>query len=389
MMIPASATVWWDILKLEGYAPFSANTCGRALEIAAKERPSIILLDFKLPDGEGTGLIADLKQQNPHCVCIIITAYADLDAALTALERGAYHFLKKPFQPPELLGLLQRAFETVLLREEKRAAEEALMNRNKELEQMVVGQKRLEAQLIQTQKLEAIGTLAGGVAHDFNNVLAGIIGYTELALLNLNDLSDVKAFLNKSLEACKRAKELIDQILAFSHKSERELKPVLLGPILKEALRFLRATLPTTINIVGEIEPHSGTVMADVTQIHRIMMNLCTNAAHAMQRNGGTLTVTLSPLSGDNWRTADRRLHKMPPEPCLILSIKDTGEGIHPDIVERIFDPLLHHQGKGGGNRAGTGRGTGHRGELRRRHRGDEPARAGNGFPHLPAAGSR
>jgi signal transduction histidine kinase len=346
-----------DILSLEGYDVESVGDCEKAIKAAARSNPPVVLLDFKLPDGSGPSLIDRLKERNPDCVCIIITAYADLDAALAALHRGAYHFLQKPFQLPELLGLLNRAFETVDLRAAKRSAEEALTQRNIELEHMIEEQKRLEAQLILTQKLEAIGTLAGGVAHDFNNVLAGIIGYIELALLQLSDHPEpdpqITAFLNKALEACQRAKLLIEQILAFSHQAEKECRPVVLGPIIKESLKFLRSTLPATINIHCRIEAQLHAVMADATQVHRVIMNLCTNAAHAMQSSGGDLSLTLGELEGEKWLKVKRRLPSLPPAPCLHLAVADTGSGIDPAIREKIFNPYFTTKPKGEGTGLG------------------------------------
>jgi signal transduction histidine kinase len=346
-----------DILGLQGFHVITACDFESALIAASLEDPPVVLLDFNLPDGCGPDLIARLKERNADCICIVLTAHADLDAAVSALDQGAYHFLRKPVQPAELLGLLKRSFEILGLREAKRRAEEALTVRNQELERMITEQKRLEAQLIQTQKLEAIGTLAGGVAHDFNNVLAGIIGYIELALMRLHDLPrsgdhETDGFLRKGLEACQRAKHLIEQILAFSHHSEKELQPILIASLLAESIKFLRATLPATITIGHDIKCQNATVMADATQIHRVIMNLCTNAAYAMQA-GGMLTVNLHTLSEAAWDKIRLRVRNLPPAPCLRLSVSDTGPGIDPAIRDRIFDPYFTTKSKGEGTGLG------------------------------------
>ena len=178
--------------------------------------------------------------------------------------------------------------------------------------------KKLEAQLQQAQKMEAIGTLAGGIAHDFNNILGAIIGYTEIAGLHIGDTDKLKEDLKKVLKAGRRATDLVKQILAFSRKGEQERIPVQIGLIIKEALKLLRSSLPTTIEISQNIESDTGIVEADPTQIHQILMNLCTNAGHAMREEGGILEVTLANVDIDA-RTI-RQYPDMSPGPYLRLS---------------------------------------------------------------------
>ncbi|MBW1732746.1 MAG: PAS domain S-box protein, partial [Deltaproteobacteria bacterium] len=181
--------------------------------------------------------------------------------------------------------------------------------------------KKLEAQLQQAQKMEAIGTLAGGIAHDFNNILAAIIGYAEIASLQVAEDDKAKESLKEVLKAGLRAKNLVKQILAFSRKSEQERIPMQISPIVKEALKLLRSSLPTTIEIRQNIESDTGIVEADPTQIHQILMNLCTNAGHAMGEEGGVLEVTLTNVDIDA-RTI-RQYPDMSPGPYLRLSVSD------------------------------------------------------------------
>jgi PAS domain S-box-containing protein len=212
-------------------------------------------------------------------------------------------------------------------------------------------QEHIEAQLQHAQRMEAIGTLAGGIAHDFNNILSAVIGYTEIALFHdLPDTSPVRTSLEQVLAAAERAKDLVKQILAFSRQAEEEHRPVLLAPLVKEGIKLLRATLPSTIKIRQSIGPHAGSVMADPIQIHQVLMNLTTNAYHAMREQGGVLEVRLerTTLSADQAAP-----HDLGSGDYLALSVSDTGCGMSPDVVGRIFEPYFTTKEKG----VGTGLG--------------------------------
>ena len=192
--------------------------------------------------------------------------------------------------------------------------------------------KKLKAQLQRAQRMEAIGTLAGGIAHDFNNILTAIIGYTELLRYDLPEDSKAQASLEAIYEAGIRAKDLVQQILTFSRQSEEEKKPLRISTIIKEALKLLRASLPTTIEIRQNLESESGTVLANPTQIHQVLINLCTNSAQAMREKGGVLEVSLEDAASN---------HDLKPGAYVRLTVRDTGSGIAPEIVERIFDPYF------------------------------------------------
>jgi len=198
--------------------------------------------------------------------------------------------------------------------------------------------KKLETRLQQAQKMEAIGTLAGGIAHDFNNILTAVLGYSELAADDAEDGTLLHSNLQEVITAGNRAKDLVKQILAFSRRADQELKPVHVDLIVKEAVKLIRASLPSTIEIELNLASKSAT-LADPTQIHQVLMNLCTNAHHAMRENGGVLTVSLSDITID----AGFESHKLDLATggYLCLQVKDTGHGMPEEVRARIFDPFF------------------------------------------------
>ncbi len=209
---------------------------------------------------------------------------------------------------------------------------------------------RLEAQLRQAQKLETIGTLAGGIAHDFNNILAGVLGYVQLALLEIPKESPVRADIEEVQRAANRAADLARQILVFSRRSEQKLQLVLLDDVVQEALKLLRPSLPTTIDIRRTIEPETPLVLADPSQIHQVLMNLGTNAAHAM-RGGGMLAVGLSRV--DIATGQDDIPVTLLPGRYARLSVRDTGHGMDHATLERIFEPFFTTKPTGEGTGLG------------------------------------
>ena len=196
-----------------------------------------------------------------------------------------------------------------------------------------------EAQLLQAQKMEAIGTLAGGIAHDFNNILTAILGYAELTGFDLERDSHASQNLGNVIKASHRAKDLVKQILSFSRQNEKEKKPIIISSIIKESIKLLRISLPTTIEIRQDIESNPGIINANPTQIHQVMMNLCTNAAHAMSEKGGVLEVTLANVALD--ASAELIHPDLQPGQYLRLTVSDTGEGMPAEILERIFEPYF------------------------------------------------
>ncbi len=210
--------------------------------------------------------------------------------------------------------------------------------------------KSLTRQLQQAQKMEAIGTLAGGIAHDFNNILSAIIGYTELALLDMEPDTKSHGNLLQTLKASKRARDLVKQILTFSREEHQEAKPLKLKPIVSEALEMIRAIIPPTVEIREDLRSEAK-VAVDPTKTHQVLINLCANAAHAMREKGGLLEVKLTDARMD---AAQARRHPDLKEGAYVkLTVKDNGKGIPPHLMERIFDPFFTTKDRGEGTGMG------------------------------------
>ena len=210
---------------------------------------------------------------------------------------------------------------------------------------------RLEDQLRQAQKLEAIGTLAGGIAHDFNNLLFAILGYSELLRDRLEPGTPEYNQIDGVLAAATRAKGLVQQILAFSRKSEREQILLDLGSILEEAAKLLKATLPSTIEIRLKLEPVTALINADPTEIHQVIMNLCTNSAQALEGRPGMIEIGLRNFEVDeNFARGNLGLK---PGPHLELAVRDSGQGMVPEVMERIFEPFFTTKERGQGTGMG------------------------------------
>ncbi|MCP4687214.1 MAG: response regulator, partial [Desulfobacterales bacterium] len=203
------------------------------------------------------------------------------------------------------------------------------------------------------QRVEAIGTLAGGIAHDFNNILTPIMIHSEMALKKATALPfpDLAPHLEKVLKAGHRAVNLISQILSFSRREEQERKPIQIEPIIKETLKLLRATLPSTIEIRQNIAPNAGIIMGDPGQLHQVLMNLCTNAKHAMREEEGVLEVRLEGIPVDSEKS--RRLSGLPAGEYIKLTVRDTGRGIENDLMDKIFEPYFTTKKKGEGTGLG------------------------------------
>jgi PAS domain S-box-containing protein len=210
---------------------------------------------------------------------------------------------------------------------------------------------KLEKRMQQAQKMEAIGALAGGIAHDFNNILFPILGYTEMTMDDVPEESLARRNLEEVFKAANRAKDLVQQILTFSRETEQKRKPLSIQLIIKEALKLLRASFPSTIDIHQDIDKKCRSILADPTQIHQVLMNLCTNSYHAMRENGGVLGVSLREVeiaSDDLVSNLD-----LNPGGYLKLTVSDTGHGMDREVAEQIFNPYFTTKAPGEGTGMG------------------------------------
>jgi len=303
---------------------------------------ALAFIDIRMPPGwDGMETAVKIRQLDPDIELVIVTAYSDrsMDEIVRAVgSPDKLLFLRKPFDPDELKQMarsLTSKWRLARMEEQERLA-----------------RQRVEEQLQQAQKMESIGTLAGGIAHDFNNILSAVMGYTDLALLRAKDRDpELESDLAQIRKAADRAADLVRQILTFSRRQTREKMPMHVVSVVKEALKLLRASIPATIDIRHDIQSEA-TVMADPTQIHQLIMNLCTNGYQAMSDTGGVLTVSLRDNTiGDNEVFADHR--PLPAGPYVVLTVADTGSGMAPETISKIFEPYFTTKEKGKGTGLG------------------------------------
>jgi PAS domain S-box-containing protein len=440
-----------DILDDEGYDLQTASNCAEALGLAAAEKPQVALLDLKLPDDSGINLLARLRQIHPDCICALMTAFADVDSAVAALHKGAFHYLQKPVRPVELINLLERIFETVSIKQEKRRAEEKLRESEKRFRTIVesaqdaiflkdaslrytlvnpvmeriyglsadafIGRtdedlfgaedgeknrrsevrvlqgevvedewmrmaggvprtfhsikiplradsgqitglcgftrdltatRQLEAQLLQAQKMEAIGILAGGISHDFNNLLQVIQGYSQILLIDKNADDPDWVKLTEIEKAARRANELTRQLLAFGRKVAVELRPIDVNYTVRQIEKLLKRTIPKMIDIELDLADPVATVNADPGQLEQVLLNIGLNARDAMPDGGKLIFRT----AGCNPDEVFRKVNlEDGAGPYVLIGITDSGHGMADDVMDHIFEPFFttKQMGKGTG----------------------------------------
>ena len=325
------------ILGSGQYRVQTTNNSRHALTLIHAESPDLVILDIMMPGMTGFEVLDAVDRERCDTSFIVVTGEASVDSAIKAIRKGASDYLRKPFEPEEMIIRVEKVLKQRQMRQDQMCVE--------------AEKRKLEKQLRQSQKMEAIGTLAGGIAHDFNNVLSIILGNTELALTDISSDHAVRQNLEQILTASLRAREMIQQLLRFSRKEESGSKPLRLNTVLADSLKLMRASLPANISIECDFCEIECNTIADATQIHQIIFNLCTNAAHAMASEGGTLTVRLEPVRLDEATAAS--INDLVPGKYARLVVADTGHGIPTDIIDRIFDPYFTTKEKGKGTGMG------------------------------------
>lgn len=338
-----------DFLEDSGYTVFKAENGKEGLEIFREKNPDVVLADLRMPETDGFDVLSEVVKVSPETPVIVISGTGVIQDAIEALRRGAWNFITKPIEDMTVLEFaVRQALEKVELIRETRFYRE---NLEELVRQRTAELYDTQKQLRQAQKMEAIATLAGGIAHDFNNTLGAIIGYTQLTIYKLPPDDPLRNYLEQVLNASYRARDLVYQILTFSRRTEQKKKPVRIGSIIKEDLKMLRAPIPATIDIRQNIDPQTGSIEADPTQIHQVFMNLCTNAAHSMEEKGGVLEVILENIEVHEAEAAGHP--DIRPGSYIKLTVRDTGCGMSAEIIERIFDPYFTTKNKGEGTGLG------------------------------------
>ncbi len=327
---------------------FTETSCMKALSLMKEYDFACLLLDVQMPEINGFEL-AKMINHSPEILqpppIIFVTAISrESEQVKTGYDSGAVDYLFKPIEP---LAVRSKVKIFAQLHEQRHQAQ----LHGDILKKEIAERDLLEKRLRQAGKMEALGTLAGGVAHEFNNLLSIILGAGEITkkeiiakcTINLRNIENI-------LNAGNRAKRLVQQILTFSRENKQEMKPLNMASMLREVIKMIRSTTPTTIDIQQNIDIEDSVILADPTLIHQIVMNLCVNANHSMQSTGGILTIQLTAVNiSENFAKSNELVSGE----YLKLTIKDSGSGIPTDVIDNIFDPFFTTKDVGEGTGLG------------------------------------
>ncbi len=296
----------------------------------------LIISDYSLPSFTGLDALRVVQESQLDIPFILISGTVGEEIAVLSMKAGAADYLLKD-NLTRLVPAVRRELREAEHRRQRREAMEQ--------------QRRLEAQLMQAQKLEALGTLASSIAHDFNNILAGMTGYVEMVRTETLRQPLVQQYVALILQGIHRAGELVRQILQFSRKRVVQRRPIHLGPPLHEALQFLRPLIPRSVELRVNLPAEVPHVLADSGQIQQVVLNLCTNSLQAMSEKGGLLSVELTPVEISTVEAT--RLGTLKPGPHLRLRVEDTGSGMAAETLTKLFEPFFTTKPQG----IGTGLG--------------------------------
>ncbi len=306
------------ILESRDYRVVSAYSAQEACEVARRFDVQLALLDIRLGRENGIGLIDELKEIRPDILCVMVTAYAEIENAIEALQQGAYDYLRKPVSPPGLFATLDRCFERLSLQRERAA---------------------LQAQLRQAQRLEAVGKFATGVAHDLNNVFMAVTNFAHAARMAPSKEDKVVQALDGIIEVTEQATGLTRSLLTFSRAAPAEKSPVHLGRAVAKSIHLLSGMLPATIEIVADASSFPDLwVEGDATQLQQVVLNLAVNAGDAMP-DGGQLRIAVNhePVDPADVLSAVTTKGKG----AAVLMVEDTGVGMPEEVRTRIFEPFF------------------------------------------------
>jgi signal transduction histidine kinase len=350
---PANLKLLVGVLSQAGHTPRPAPNGHLALSASAADPPELILLDINMPGLSGFDVIEALKAdpETAGIPVIFVTVHGDIDAKETAFRLGAVDYITKPFNRREVLLRVETHLRL-------RRLELGLKERTRELEAEIVKRERLARDkellarhLRQAHKMEALGTLVGGIAHNFNNILSVVIGHTELAKDDLAPNSAPFACLEEVETAAARARDEVRRLLDFSQGGEEARRPLASGPLLREAIQSLQREVPPDVRVETDIPEDLPPVEGEPIRLRQVLIQLFHNAVEAMEGTGGALTV--SAAAADDAETESGGLECALPGAFLRIDVSDTGHGIPESIGERVFDPYFTTRGLA--NHAGMG----------------------------------
>lgn len=347
--LPENILALESLLDLPGLNLLKATSGNQALTLASQHDLALILLDVQMPSMDGFET-AELLRSRPKTRGIPIIFVSAINReqrhVFKGYELGAVDYLFKPIDSYVLLSKVQVFITLHRQSVEIRRVNARLLQEIAEHRRSEQAKTALEAQLGQALKLEALGRLAGGIAHDFNNILAPIVGFTEMLLDEVDPAASFRPSLQSVLEAALRGRDLVQQILVFSRKNEPGRRVVQAQPIIQQVFRLFSSSLPPNIKWNLDLADDCGPILADPTQFHQVVLNLAANAWHAMEPLGGDLNVSLREVN-----VAVGQVLRLPPGRYLLLTVRDSGCGMQPEVLERIFEPYFttKQQGKGTG----------------------------------------
>ncbi len=345
---PSNLGVLFDTLEMSGFRVL-VNTNGEsALETAKQAHPDIVLLDIMMPGMDGFETCRRLKSDDAvkDIPVIFMTALTDAVDEVRGLEMGAVDYIIKPIRVETVLARVKTHLSLQSLQKE-------LKEKNISLEHEIAERTKLETQLRMAHKMKAIGTMTGGIAHEFNNILGIILGNADIAADDIPEWNPARFNLEEIRTACFRAKNVIRQLMYLCQKTELLPKPMNIVPIIRDSLELIKAIVPKSVEVRSSLPYASDPVQGDPAQLHQIMLNLYNNAVQSMVERGGILEVRL-----ENIRIGEKSLlsnHEPAPDPghYVRISVCDTGHGIDPEIRERIFEPYFTTRGIGEGTGLG------------------------------------